>query len=89
MNESIESWKRACELLGKEIGERLLIWVNEISANYKTGAAAPTIKLKMEAAPAGDLPLVTIGINIPKAGLKDESEIDLNQLKLFDKEDDL
>ena len=87
MQDSMDSWKKACELLGKEIGERLLIWVKELRENFLASAGSPTIKLKMEPAGAGAMPLVKIGLTIPKAGLKDESELDLNQLRLFDKED--
>ena len=78
-----EKWKEACELLGKEIGERLSIFVKPLRENYKAGAAPPGITLKMEPAQAGEMPLVTIKLSIPKVGLKDESEFDLNQLRLF------
>ena len=83
-----EKWKEACELLGKEIGERLSIFVKPLRENYKAEAAPPTITLKMEPAQAGEMPLVTIKLSIPKAGLKDESEFDLNQLRLFDKKEE-
>lgn len=81
-------WKEACGLIGKEVGERLLIWVRELRENFKASAGNPKITLKMEAAAAGEMPLVKIRLSIPKAGTDDESEIDLNQLRLFDKEDD-
>lgn len=84
MNDSMDSWKKACDLLGKEIGERLLIWVKELQENFRASAGNPKITLKMEPAQAGEMPLVKIKLTIPKIGTDDESEIDLNQLRLFD-----
>jgi hypothetical protein len=81
-------WSRACDLIGKEIGERLLIWVRELRENFKASAGNPKITLAMKPADAGEMPLVKIRLTIPKAGTDDEVDFDLNQLRLFDEVDD-
>ena len=43
--DEMDRWKRSCELIGTEVGERILIWVRELRDNFKASAGNPNRKL--------------------------------------------